>query len=295
MENKYYVYAYLDTRKPGDYIYDNLKFEYEPFYIGKGQGNRLYSHLALKGKNYFKINIIKKLIDLHLTPEIKKIYTGLTNQESIKLEMEVINKIGRRVKNLGPLTNLTDGGEGHSGLLQSEETKQKRKESRDKSTFWETVNSEEFKSKMSLILKERFKDPQKRKQLSEIRTGKNNPMYGKVNTQNQKDAVKKAHADGKIKLSEEGRKKIIENNKKRKGKKNTAIRMDVVQYKLTSPDNDVYIIPGAKALQLFCSDHQIQFHKLKKNIGKTITENLLKSKQHTALNTLNWKIEYYEK
>ena len=45
MKQIYYVYAYLDTRKPGHFIYQNYKFEYEPFYIGKGRANRLYKHL----------------------------------------------------------------------------------------------------------------------------------------------------------------------------------------------------------------------------------------------------------
>ena len=32
----HYVYAYLDTRKFDKYIYNNLEFDYEPFYIGQG-------------------------------------------------------------------------------------------------------------------------------------------------------------------------------------------------------------------------------------------------------------------
>lgn len=35
MENKYYIYCYLDTRKSGRFSYDGLDFcfLYEPFYI----------------------------------------------------------------------------------------------------------------------------------------------------------------------------------------------------------------------------------------------------------------------
>ena len=33
---KFYVYAYLDPTKPGKYVYDNIEFEFEPFYVGKG-------------------------------------------------------------------------------------------------------------------------------------------------------------------------------------------------------------------------------------------------------------------
>ena len=45
-DGRYYVYAYLDVRKPGEYIYQvadkTVKFDYEPFYIGKGRFNRIY-------------------------------------------------------------------------------------------------------------------------------------------------------------------------------------------------------------------------------------------------------------
>lgn len=35
--NEFYVYVYLDPRNPGKYNYDDLSFDYEPIYIGKGK------------------------------------------------------------------------------------------------------------------------------------------------------------------------------------------------------------------------------------------------------------------
>ena len=50
MNNIYYTYVYLDTRKSGFYSYSGLNnerfvFNYEPFYIGKGKNNRFKDHL----------------------------------------------------------------------------------------------------------------------------------------------------------------------------------------------------------------------------------------------------------
>ena len=52
---KYYIYIYLDGSKPGIYKFDDLEFYYEPFYVGKGTGNRIKSSLYDR-ENPFKIN-----------------------------------------------------------------------------------------------------------------------------------------------------------------------------------------------------------------------------------------------
>lgn len=114
MEN-YYVYVFLDSLKPGYFVYEDLEFEYEPFYIGKGINNRIndsfkegnyYNHQTYKSR---RINsIIKNGGDVLRY----KIYENLTNEESCLFEIQTIKKIGRKNLNLGPLTNLTDGGDG---------------------------------------------------------------------------------------------------------------------------------------------------------------------------------------
>jgi hypothetical protein len=125
--DKYYVYVYLDPRKKGDYVYGEYKFDYEPFYVGKGKNNRCENHLrewSLKDKT-LKNNKIKSLIKLGLKPIILKLFLNLTEVKSFEKEKEMIKIIGRLMLKTGPLLNMTDGGEGSSGIILTKERKEK--------------------------------------------------------------------------------------------------------------------------------------------------------------------------
>lgn len=132
-ENKFYVYIYLDPRKIGNYVYGEYKFEYEPFYVGKGHGYRLTNHLApsslevgnKNSRNNYKVNKINKMLREGFEPIIIKFVEQLTEVEAHELEIEMIKIIGRSNLKLGPLTNLTDGGEGVSGYKPTPETIEK--------------------------------------------------------------------------------------------------------------------------------------------------------------------------
>lgn len=135
-KNIYYTYIYLDPRKPGKFKYDNLNFDHEPFYVGKGHGKRKDFHLYCYDTetNKIKLNKIKKIISLGLVPIIKCIRENLSEKESLNLEIETIFKIGRikskydietRLCKIGTLLNLTDGGEGTSGHKQTDAVKSK--------------------------------------------------------------------------------------------------------------------------------------------------------------------------
>ena len=136
--NQYYVYIYLDSRKPGDYSYTDketgeiFKFNYEPFYVGSGKDGRWKFHLyesswkPKKTTNRLKCNTIKKIIkETGKDPIILKLSENLFEEKSKELEILFIKIIGRKDLGLGPLTNMTDGGEGKSGWIMPEKTRRK--------------------------------------------------------------------------------------------------------------------------------------------------------------------------
>jgi hypothetical protein len=109
----FYIYVYLDPRKPGHYEYGDYCFLYEPFYIEKGKGRR---YKSIKRSIYFK-HIINKIEMSKLNPIINKLYENLLEIESFELEKKLIKLIGRKNLGKGPLINFTNGGEGMSGWI----------------------------------------------------------------------------------------------------------------------------------------------------------------------------------
>lgn len=101
---RFYVYAYLRSKDS-----ETAKAS-TPYYIGKGQGNRAYykhrSNLTPKDKS----NIIF-------------ISENMSDNDALKLEIELIKHYGRVDNGTGILRNLTNGGDGVSGVLVSSETR----------------------------------------------------------------------------------------------------------------------------------------------------------------------------
>lgn len=122
-KNIYYVYVYLDPRKPGKYEYlENgigISFEYEPFYLGSGKNGRLYSHLMeasneednIKVFNQDKINTILSIWESGVQPIIYKLLYNLSESSSLQIERFLGFLIGRNDLNEGPLTNIVDLGQ----------------------------------------------------------------------------------------------------------------------------------------------------------------------------------------
>ena len=115
----HYIYVYLDPRESGQYVYGNLQFDYEPFYVGKGKEDRDTQHLRdlfhLGGrKNTCKDNKLKAIIQQGKAPIILRLIENLTDDEACAKEIEMIALIGRSCEKTGPLTNLHKGGTGGS-------------------------------------------------------------------------------------------------------------------------------------------------------------------------------------
>lgn len=125
--NDFYVYALLDPRKPGYYRYGHWVFHYEPFYVGKGKGNRFTKHerLAVSGstRNVHKVNKIRRILKSGERLIIRMLRRNMSEAEAFETEIRLIRLIGRG--KLGPLVNKTSGGEGISGYKHTEATRLK--------------------------------------------------------------------------------------------------------------------------------------------------------------------------
>lgn len=102
MKNNYYVYHHIRLDK------------HEPFYVGKGKGDRAYKTW---GRNKHWKRVIRKT-----DYRVEIIYSQLTEQQAFDLEIKVITNY----KEFGyKLCNMTKGGEGTSGWIPSIETRTK--------------------------------------------------------------------------------------------------------------------------------------------------------------------------
>jgi hypothetical protein len=125
-EQRFYNYIYLDPTKPKTTIIKglNIILKHEPFYIGKGTGDRYKQHKYKQSGKSMKCKM-KSLRNKNIEPIICLLIKNLTNEESCKNEEYLIKTIGRKDLNKGPLCNLTDGGEKGCGQIVSKETKNK--------------------------------------------------------------------------------------------------------------------------------------------------------------------------
>jgi hypothetical protein len=97
------------------YTYAYLREDRTPYYIGKGKSNRIHStnRIYKPPKDKSRIIFLKQ---------------NLTEEEAFKHEIYMIAVLGRKDNGTGILRNRTDGGDGVSGWVPSEEFRKKAKE-----------------------------------------------------------------------------------------------------------------------------------------------------------------------
>jgi hypothetical protein len=191
------VYVFLNPSKPGKYEYDNIKFDYEPIYVGKGKINRPKNHLyRYKNGNSYFYNKLKKIIGYGFEPIWIIVKNGLSESDAFIEEMRLIKIIGKKLKG-GPLTNLSDGGEGQTGFKHSEDTKNKISNSIKSNEKWlNMMKSKEYRDKLSksLMGHEGYGKgvPRKQEVKDKIRNsvmGINNPFSGKTHSEELKNKM----------------------------------------------------------------------------------------------------------
>jgi hypothetical protein len=164
--NRFYTYAYLREDRT-------------PYYIGKGQGGRVYK----KGKG--EVNPPKDKSRIILLKQ------NLTEEKAFKHEKYMIAVFGRKDLGTGILYNRTNGGEGSSGVIHTPETRVKMSVAKKGKTFSPEhranqsaaqkgkTHSPEARAKMSVAKKGKTFSPEHRANQSAARKGENNPNYGK--------------------------------------------------------------------------------------------------------------------
>jgi hypothetical protein len=109
------------------YVYIIFRPNGDPCYIGKGIRGRWKQHI-IKSHNRRLRHIVAKAEREGLDIPILKIREHLSNDEASETEIAFIAAIGRADLGLGPLVNLTDGGEGAPGWVPTGEYRKRQSE-----------------------------------------------------------------------------------------------------------------------------------------------------------------------
>jgi len=168
--NIYYVYYHVREKD------SEVAPAGTPYYVGKGCGNRAWNKRKFRPTNPSYIVIIAQ---------------NLTESEAFELEMSEIARWGRIDLGTGILRNKTNGGEGSSGFIWSDERREKWsgennpryglvpwKEGNGSNPMKGKKHTIESKLKMSKKISESY-TPELIQLRRESVTGDKNPSYGK--------------------------------------------------------------------------------------------------------------------
>ena len=188
----YYVYVYLDPRKPGIWETTEATFYFEPFYVGEGKNTRKFDHLK-EEKVSHKTNLIREILRDNLSPYILTIKENLSKDESTDLETNLIKQLGTRAiidgVSRGSLTNLRLYGKrgciseetkikmslAKIGIPLSPEHRKKLSRSRSGRSYRRLPTgpiSDEHKLKLSLANSGKKRSPEAKERMSKAQTGR---------------------------------------------------------------------------------------------------------------------------
>lgn len=193
----------FELDKTKTYVYVDYKPDMTPFYVGIGNYKRILS----PNRNSHHKNICEKYEDCFR--EVIAIFENRKDAEN--LEISLINKYGRKDVGLGPLVNLTDGGEGilnisphsrekssktHKAMWANPEYREKMCSSRTTHEYRELQrnnslklwNDDEFRESISNGMKEKWKDSEHReKMLSKFQSESCVEKHRRITSENWKN------------------------------------------------------------------------------------------------------------
>jgi NUMOD3 motif len=178
---KYYTYLWLR---------DNAT----PYYVGKGSGERAFTHHKQQSQCQYRPRYDSRIFVQYWESE----------EKAIEMEKWYIKLFGREDLGTGILHNKTEGGDGASGWIPSEETRRNMSRAGKGKP-----KSEEHRKKIGEAQKCRVFSEATLKRMSEAKIGKvkgeNNPFFGRKHS---------------LETIEKLRNKAIEENKHRNRKPN---------------------------------------------------------------------------
>lgn len=139
------------------YVYQYLREDGTPYYIGKGRDHRAYSkdHVVPVPPDKDRIVFVKE---------------NLSHEDALSLEKQLIAQYGRKDIGTGILRNMNNGGEGQSGFKHKTTSIEKRTATRRAAGNY--CKSPAERAKISSALKGRPKSEEHRRKMSERMTGR---------------------------------------------------------------------------------------------------------------------------